>query len=61
VPELAREQERLLRADLSSVFPLWWGGLPAIKGWFDRVCAMASPMRMEFGADSSVDRPPSSG
>jgi len=22
------------------VFPLWWGGLPAIvKGWFDRVCA----------------------
>jgi len=41
VPELAREQERLLRADLLVfVFPLWWGGLPAIvKGWFDRVCA----------------------
>ena len=40
-PDLAREQERLLRADLLVfVFPLWWGGLPAIlKGWFDRVCA----------------------
>src|SRR5205085_699340 len=30
-PELVREQERLLRADLLVlVFPLWWGGLPAI-------------------------------
>jgi NAD(P)H dehydrogenase (quinone) len=40
-PELVREQERMLRADLLVfVFPLWWGGLPAIvKGWFDRVCA----------------------
>ncbi len=39
--ELVREQERLMRADLFVfVFPLWWGGLPAIvKGWFDRVCA----------------------
>jgi NAD(P)H dehydrogenase (quinone) len=39
--DLAREQARLLRADLFVfVFPLWWGGLPAIlKGWFDRVCA----------------------
>ncbi len=39
--DLVREQERLLRADLLVlVFPLWWGGLPAIvKGWFDRVCA----------------------
>jgi NAD(P)H dehydrogenase (quinone) len=39
--DLQREQGRLLRADvLVFVFPLWWGGLPAIlKGWFDRVCA----------------------
>jgi NAD(P)H dehydrogenase (quinone) len=39
--DLVREQERLLRADLLVlIFPLWWGGLPAIvKGWFDRVCA----------------------
>jgi NAD(P)H dehydrogenase (quinone) len=39
--ELVREQARLQRADLVVlVFPLWWGGLPAIvKGWFDRVCA----------------------
>lgn len=39
--DLMREQERLMRADfLVFVFPLWWGGLPAIvKGWFDRVCA----------------------
>lgn len=40
-PELAREQERLMRADLFVfTFPIWWGGLPAIlKGWFDRTCA----------------------
>jgi NAD(P)H dehydrogenase (quinone) len=39
--DLVREQDRLMRADLIVfVFPLWWGGLPAIvKGWFDRVCA----------------------
>ncbi len=39
--DLRREQDRLLRADLLIfVFPLWWGGMPAIlKGWFDRVCA----------------------
>jgi NAD(P)H dehydrogenase (quinone) len=39
--DLRREQERLSQADLLIfVFPLWWGGLPAIlKGWFDRVCA----------------------
>ncbi len=39
--DLVREQDRLLRADLLILlFPLWWGGLPAIvKGWFDRVCA----------------------
>ena len=30
-----------MRAELLVlVFPIWWGGLPAIvKGWFDRVCA----------------------
>lgn len=41
VPEIAREQARVARADLLVfVFPLWWGGLPAIlKGWFDRVMA----------------------
>jgi NAD(P)H dehydrogenase (quinone) len=39
--DLVREQDRLMRADLLVfVFPVWWGGLPAIlKGWFDRVCA----------------------
>ena len=39
--DLVREQQRLIRADLFVfVFPLWWGGVPAIvKGWFDRVCA----------------------
>lgn len=39
--DVLREQDRLLRADvLIFVFPLWWGGMPAIlKGWFDRVCA----------------------
>lgn len=39
--ELAREQERVARAELFVfVYPLWWGGMPAIlKGWFDRVLA----------------------
>jgi NAD(P)H dehydrogenase (quinone) len=39
--DLAREQARLDAANLVVfVFPLWWGGVPAIlKGWFDRVCA----------------------
>jgi NAD(P)H dehydrogenase (quinone) len=39
--DIAREQARLLRADLLVlIFPLWWGGVPAIlKGWIDRVCA----------------------
>jgi NAD(P)H dehydrogenase (quinone) len=39
--DVAREQARVARADLMLfVFPLWWGGLPAIlKGWFDRVMA----------------------
>jgi NAD(P)H dehydrogenase (quinone) len=40
-PEIAREQERFLKADLVTwVYPIWWGGVPAIlKGWFDRVLA----------------------
>jgi NAD(P)H dehydrogenase (quinone) len=39
--DLVREQERVAAADLLLfVFPLWWGGMPAIlKGWFDRVLA----------------------
>jgi NAD(P)H dehydrogenase (quinone) len=40
-PDLVREQARLAQAALVIlIFPLWWGGMPAIlKGWFDRVCA----------------------
>jgi NAD(P)H dehydrogenase (quinone) len=40
-PEIVREQERFLKADLVIwVYPIWWGGVPAIlKGWFDRVLA----------------------
>lgn len=39
--DLKREQLRFLAADLVIViFPLWWGGPPAIlKGWFDRAMA----------------------
>lgn len=38
-PDILREQERLLKADLVLLqFPLWWYGPPAIlKGWADRV------------------------
>jgi NAD(P)H dehydrogenase (quinone) len=37
--DLQREQARVARADmLIFVFPLWWGGIPAIlKGWAERV------------------------
>ncbi len=40
-PDLVREQQRFLKADLVVwLYPLWWGGMPAIlKGWFDRVLA----------------------
>jgi NAD(P)H dehydrogenase (quinone) len=40
-PDLVREQQRFLKADLVIWFyPIWWGGMPAIlKGWFDRVLA----------------------
>ena len=39
--DLVREQQRFLKADLVVwLFPIWWGGMPAIlKGWFDRVLA----------------------
>jgi NAD(P)H dehydrogenase (quinone) len=39
--DVAREQEKLLRADaLLLQFPLWWFSMPAIlKGWVDRVYA----------------------
>lgn len=41
VEQIAREQDKLRRADILILqFPLWWGGPPAIlKGWIDRVCA----------------------
>jgi len=40
-PDIAREQTRLLSADLLVLqFPLWWGAPPAIlKGWLERVLA----------------------
>src|ERR1051326_4747713 len=40
-PEIAAEQEKLLRADAVILqFPLWWFSMPAIlKGWVDRVYA----------------------
>ena len=39
--DLAQEQQKFLDADrIVMVFPLWWGGPPAIlKGWIDRVLA----------------------
>ncbi|CCQ13433.1 putative NAD(P)H dehydrogenase (Quinone) [Rhodococcus sp. AW25M09] len=38
-PEIAAEQQKLLRADAVVLqFPLWWYSMPAImKGWVDRV------------------------
>lgn len=54
-PDIAREQDRVAAADAHVfVFPLWWGGLPAIlKGWFDRVLAYGfayeDGMRYESG------------
>lgn len=39
--DLAAEQAKVAAADiLVPVFPIWWGGPPAmLKGWFDRVLA----------------------
>ncbi len=54
-PDLAREQQRFLNADLVVwLYPIWWGGMPAIlKGWFDRVLAFgfayAEGRRFESG------------
>jgi NAD(P)H dehydrogenase (quinone) len=54
-PDIVREQQRAARADLMVfLFPLWWGGLPAIlKGWFERVFAYgfgyADGKRFEHG------------
>lgn len=54
-PEIVREQQRVAWAGLLLfVFPLWWGGVPAIlKGWFDRVLAYGfayeDGMRYETG------------
>lgn len=53
--DLQREQARFMRADLLlMVFPLWWGGMPAIlKGWCERVFAYgfayADGQRFELG------------
>ena len=40
-PDIEREQQRFVRADLVVwLYPIWWGNVPAIlKGWFDRVLA----------------------
>ncbi|OLM03210.1 NAD(P)H oxidoreductase YRKL [Pseudonocardia sp. Ae406_Ps2] len=53
-PEVAREQEKLCRADALVVqFPLWWYGMPAIlKGWFDRVLVHG----FAFGTDAATGR-----
>lgn len=39
IPDIAREQARIERADaICLVFPLFWWGMPAMtKGWVDRV------------------------
>lgn len=54
-PEIAREQQRVVDADLLILqFPLWWGGVPAIlKGWGERVFSYgfgyADGLRFESG------------
>lgn len=55
VADVEREQQRVARAQLVIfLFPLWWGGPPAIvKGWIDRVMsygfAYADGSRYERG------------
>ncbi|GEK81127.1 NAD(P)H-dependent oxidoreductase [Agrococcus baldri] len=53
-PDVAREQEKLRRADAVVLqFPLWWYGVPAImKGWFDRVLVSG----FAFGKDAGTGR-----
>lgn len=53
-PDIAREQEKLLRADaLLLQFPMWWFTMPAIlKGWFERVYAYG----FAYGVGEHSDR-----
>lgn len=55
-PEIAREQEKMARADLLVLhFPIWWGAPPAIlKGWFDRVLAYGFAYRDGTRFDSGL-------
>lgn len=48
-PEIRREMDRLLAADLLILqFPMWWFSIPAIlKGWIDRVFAFG--VTYDFG------------
>ena len=57
--DLVREQARVARAELMVfVFPLWWGGLPAVlKGWFDRVMAYGFAYADGRRFDSGYFRP----
>ena len=56
--DIATEQSKVGAADmLVLVFPLWWGGPPAIlKGWFERVMAYGFAYVDGFRFDSGLFR-----
>ncbi|MEL7544493.1 MAG: NAD(P)H-dependent oxidoreductase [Pseudomonadota bacterium] len=57
-PDVAREIERLKRADLVIFqFPIWWHSHPAVlKGWFDRVFVSGGLYTSEMRYDRGVFR-----
>lgn len=58
VPEIAREQHRLMAADLVILqFPLWWGSPPAVlKAWLERVLAYGFAYVDGYRFDSGLFR-----
>ncbi|SKA38091.1 NAD(P)H-dependent oxidoreductase [Consotaella salsifontis] len=58
VEEIRLEQDKVAAADiLVAIFPLWWGGPPAIlKGWFERVMAYSFAYVDGFRFDSGLFR-----
>lgn len=59
LPDVAKEQERIARADaICLVFPLFWWGMPAMtKGWIDRVWTWGWAYDQLDDPERSLQRP----
>jgi len=59
LPDVAKEQERIARADaICLVFPLYWWGMPSMtKGWVDRVWTWGWAYNQLDDPEQSLQRP----